>query len=490
MRKIILFALAILIIALPVQASTNLYEFYKEKGENLPPRSVRAEIWSKISPTKYVASYDQNQRMLAYLKDNDQLGSNIPLSAVNWYLTSPHTAAQTTIDVTNFQDLRGNIVTHWPTKIYLVIEPNNSNNTEIVVCPSSGVDQTNTKFSSCTRGLSFSSSSEAAVTDNKKSHSAGALVIITNPGQFYNNFVDIDSAQTVGGNKSFTGQIDFGDLLPTGTTTAPTLDAQMATKKYVDDTAFSGSPVATYSNKGLSELATSSEYAVGTKYGSSGAYLVLTSESVASTSAAKTMIPATKSNGKLSTGFIDQTANYTWTGSTTIKELVVTKKAKISSSTFETAAAFTVLPTAPTTTAPVEGQVVVMTDGNKLPAVNGSNLTNVSVSSNCGGSYYDGNTGIQTIAHGLGRTPKVVMYSLGVYGGSTFNSTGSYANGSQTVLYYTGGNFTTAANLTHYSVQGGGNNYYASTTVDSTNIYIHWTKASSPNRVDFTWTAF
>jgi microcystin-dependent protein len=89
------------------------------------------------------------------------------------------------------------------------------------------------------------------------------------------------------------------------------------TKKYVDSVATSGAPNADFSTAGLSEIATGTELAAGTTLGGSGAYLVVPSALVSQTSSAG-IIPFTNASGKLSTGFIDQTANYTWSGVQTI----------------------------------------------------------------------------------------------------------------------------------------------------------------------------
>jgi hypothetical protein len=75
-----------------------------------------------------------------------------------------------------------------------MVEAENIDNAEIIVCPRLGFDQQNKLFAGCTRGLDFRGGSETAVTANKKDHQAGASCNMTNVGQFFNLFGGIYDA--------------------------------------------------------------------------------------------------------------------------------------------------------------------------------------------------------------------------------------------------------------------------------------------------------
>jgi hypothetical protein len=104
-------------------------------------------------------------------------------------------------------------------------------------------------------------------------HPGGVIMIITNTAGYYNRFANKDDDETIAGTWTFTNpnypQMDTA-------TPAPTLDAQLATKKYVDDTAVAGAPNATTGVKGIVQLATQAQTDAGTATGSTGAAIVAT----------------------------------------------------------------------------------------------------------------------------------------------------------------------------------------------------------------------
>lgn len=157
--------------------------------------------------------------------------------------------------------------------VFLTLEPGKSK-VEIVAC--TGITTSTLTFTGCTRGLAFSGTSTASVAANRKTHNAGSIVTISNVHYAYEQLTDIDTAQTVTGQWTFTSSVAFS-YLPTSTTTAPTLDGQLASKKYVDDTINAGAPDGTESVKGIWEGATQSEMAAGTILGGTNAGLVLQS---------------------------------------------------------------------------------------------------------------------------------------------------------------------------------------------------------------------
>jgi len=115
------------------------------------------------------------------------------------------------------------------------------------------------------------------------------------------------------GNDSFPNLMQY-DPSVLITNAAPT--TTIATKYYVDNVAVSGAPNANTTTKGIVQLATGAQLAAGTANGSTGAALVAASTNATSTcqSAANSVLVTLVSSGKLSTGCIDQTQAYSWTG--------------------------------------------------------------------------------------------------------------------------------------------------------------------------------
>lgn len=115
-------------------------------------------------------------------------------------------------------------------KVYMNLEAGTTRE-EAIYC--TGV--TVSSWTGCVRGLSFQGGSETASTTLAKAHNAGSSIIITNIGQFYNQYVAVDGAQDVWGVKTF-------QSLPKGATvtTVPTTADQLATKYYVDSVGAGG----------------------------------------------------------------------------------------------------------------------------------------------------------------------------------------------------------------------------------------------------------
>lgn len=85
-----------------------------------------------------------------------------------------------------------------------------------------------------------------------KSHSGGSFLIISNTAGFYNRFANKDDDETIAGLYTFPSGASNPVI---GTVyAAPTTDLQVATKKYVDDIAIAGSPLATETVTGISKL--------------------------------------------------------------------------------------------------------------------------------------------------------------------------------------------------------------------------------------------
>lgn len=137
-----------------------------------------------------------------------------PVTGYESRLTNYVTAAATTIPVASTKDISGQqislsqISSSSTVYGYFTIEPNTSRQ-ESVAC--SGV--TATQWTNCIRGLPIQGGSMTASTTLAFAHNASSKIVMTNIGQFYNNFLSIDGGtQTVYGDKTFnSNDFQIGD---------------------------------------------------------------------------------------------------------------------------------------------------------------------------------------------------------------------------------------------------------------------------------------
>jgi len=105
-----------------------------------------------------------------------------------------------------------------------------------------------------------------------KTHAGSTTLVISNTSGFYNKLTSKSDDETITGTWTFTNpnypRMDTA-------TPPPTDDEQLATKKYVDDTAVSGAPDATLTVKGIVEVATAAEINSGATTGGTGASVVV-----------------------------------------------------------------------------------------------------------------------------------------------------------------------------------------------------------------------
>lgn len=281
-----------------------------------------------------------------------------PTTGYSERLTQSITNSATTIYVSSVLDRDGLALPLTSTnKGYFTLESGAARE-EAIVC--TGVNTSTIALTGCTRGLLATGSSESG-TGLKYSHNAGSKIIMTNIAQFYGNYLDTTTDQTVAGIKTFSSS-------PVGPT--PTTASQMAIKSYVDGVAIAGGANASTSTKGISYL--SSDPA------SSTSPTALNSEEVSATSGNNKVVRANGS-GKIDSGFIDQTANYTFSGTNTYSGTSTFSGNINGNGSVNTLATttFSGLTKVPTSTPTVAGQVVGLDSSAKLPAVDGSQLTNL-----------------------------------------------------------------------------------------------------------------
>ena len=113
----------------------------------------------------------------------------------------------------------------------------------------------------------------------KLPHPGQSVFILSDAPQVFNKYAALVNDNTFEGANTFNGAttFDVNDYpAMSASTPLPTLQAQLATKAYVDSVAIAGAPDATTSVKGLVEIATQAEADARTATGGTGASLVAT----------------------------------------------------------------------------------------------------------------------------------------------------------------------------------------------------------------------
>lgn len=208
--------------------------------------------WKEIAQNNNIIepkSLQIGQKLQVNNNENILGNGYVPVTGYESRTTGYITASATTIPVASTKDKSGqqidlsNISSAGIVKVYMNLEPGGTNE-EPIVC--TGV--TSVSWTGCTRGLVFQGSSESASTTLQKAHNAGSKIIITNIGQFYNQYVSVDGTQTINGVKTFTTFPIFNT-----STQLCTLDGQFCTKYYIDNVGASGFTTANVSTtRGLS----------------------------------------------------------------------------------------------------------------------------------------------------------------------------------------------------------------------------------------------
>lgn len=181
-------------------------------------------------------------------------------------------AGSTTIQLTNFNQINGTPLTmaNFGSIGFFTLEPGNGTLEEpgTFTGITANSDGTVTLTGVSTQ-LTVSPYTQTA--GLAQSHAGGVYLVLSNTAGFYNEFPNLPDNATVTGVYTFTTpnypQVD--NFL-----NEPTASNQLATKYYVDQTAVSGAPNATTTVKGIVQLSSGTQIAVGTVTGSTGASLV------------------------------------------------------------------------------------------------------------------------------------------------------------------------------------------------------------------------
>lgn len=382
-----------------------------------------------------------------------------------------------------------------------------------------------------TRGLAkkspFTSSSSY-----KLPHSGQSTFIISNPPQLYNEYVTLDNDETIVGEKVFPGGGNANAPKSGTVYAAPTDDLEYSSKKYVDDVAIAGAPDATLTVKGIVEIATTAEIDAGTSTGGTGASVVARPDQLAA-SIYGTRLPtageksalvgdntdiAVGSGNKYMTQTGYQKGAEVYAASTTGNDTYVVTLSPVPTSlvngmtirfkpdTANTGAAtlnvnslgalsiVTGLNTALATGDILANQVcevIYNSTGTVWQLVNPASAVLVATTYTNGQTTRDLSTasGNQTIAHGLGKTPKKIKitviqastsgatdnYSFGAYNGTTNSSI--FRGQNSNTQYYVGGDNTNVINI-YTAATNDTSPSTATATFDATNITLAWTKAA------------
>jgi len=185
------------------------------------------------------------------------------VEAPDFFLFTPAVATDTSITINNLIDIYGNVLTmtDFGDVGYGRINPEGTEISESFSF--TGVTANSDDTYTLTGVKTVLAKSPYTQTSGLvRSHSINARVRFSNTAGFYSNFVDKDAAQTIAGDKEFTGTTTLADGSKLKTSAAPTADEDIANKKYIDDTAIAGGVKATTSVYGISKMSTAPASAI------------------------------------------------------------------------------------------------------------------------------------------------------------------------------------------------------------------------------------
>lgn len=245
-----IFSLVALIGAIIVPLSASAASYLIERGDTLTSIarefgvSVRdIAVQNDIKDVNKIyagATLEINSANTDEGVDGDVLGgpggAYTPVTGYQSRITTYISSAATTVPVASTKDKAGNqivladISSSSTAKVYLSLATGTSKE-EIIAC----TGLTSASWTGCSRGLSFQGGSMTASTTLSYAHNAGESIIITDVGQFFNEFVSISGNQTIFDRKTF-----YAFPIVTSTTALPTLGSELANKYYVDNVGAGG----------------------------------------------------------------------------------------------------------------------------------------------------------------------------------------------------------------------------------------------------------
>lgn len=109
----------------------------------------------------------------------------------------------------------------------------------------------------------------------KQPHAGQTIFILSDAPQVFNQYPAKQNDETITGQFTFPQSGTASAARAGAVYAAPTQDTELATKKYVDDTASFGAPLATTTTAGIVEIPTATQLETGTLLGETGAGLVV-----------------------------------------------------------------------------------------------------------------------------------------------------------------------------------------------------------------------
>jgi len=368
-------------------------------------------------------------------------------------LASAMTAAATSFTIVSGADKESNSISG----LYGFVIDEGTADEEVVIGTVSG-----TTVTVVYRGID-SDAPNTEVSANKKAHRRGASVKIT-------DYPIIGVLRNI---------LNGDDTLPNKISYAshPTFSSntELVDKKYVDDVALAGAPDASTTVKGVMEEATQAEIDADTAAGGTSARLAINPSTLA-TSKYGTQLPSSGEKSALvGTSGTPGSGNKYVTNDDTASAATASKVAR------RNATGDITVPSTPGAS----------TDATSKSYVDTQVATKVSTFKNGVASRAgDAASGTQTIAHGVGATPKVIkitamwasgnddlIQSFGVYNGTTtscvwfqrIDATDESAG-------------TSSTNVIHLpSLAADSSSQKATVAIDATNITLTWTKTGSPS---------
>ena len=245
----LIIAFMLLVTSLPALAS----DIQKATVINL--ETGHRKVVTVGNPNAFAGGYSLEVATGYELIPDDALGYSVA-TGYKTTLASSMTSTQSTVSASSITTTDGTTLTMGVlgSKVFFTIEPGGSKQ-EIVMC--TGIS--GTSWTGCTRGLSFVGTSTASVTANRKTHSAGSVIIMSNVHYAYDELVDKDSNETIAGDKTFSGNLTFNELPILDTYEAPVDDKDFITKKYADDLTNQGAATPTETVAGIGQIATQEE---------------------------------------------------------------------------------------------------------------------------------------------------------------------------------------------------------------------------------------
>lgn len=234
------FALLLLALGFVLPVSASAANYVIQYGDTLT--SIARRFNTTVNTLASVNSIQNADRIYAgdildVESEEPVIGAGYtPVTGYQSRTTSYIAANATTISVASTRDKAGNqivlsdISASSTVRVFMSLATGTSKE-EILYC--TGV--TASSWTGCVRGLSFQGGDATASSTLAFAHNAGTSIIITDVGQFFSEFVDMSSSQTIFGTKTF-------NTFPqaTSTTAIPTAANQLATKYYVDNVGAGG----------------------------------------------------------------------------------------------------------------------------------------------------------------------------------------------------------------------------------------------------------